>query len=156
MMKCEQCGEDTPLRHDAGVKRKYCSRKCYHDARAKQYAENTDHGRLRWCSSCKQRLPADQFYAKPSICKACTRKRCDQGVIERKQQLVDLLGGGCAHCGYKEHLAPLQFHHTDLGLKTATWGTMRGRSFAIIREWARAEKIECLCANCHFIEHANY
>ncbi len=64
---------------------------------------------------------------------------------ERKQKLVDMLGGKCNRCGYDKCVAALQFHH------------LREKEFSIsywlLAKWERVlkeiKKCELVCANCH-------
>jgi len=68
-----------------------------------------------------------------------------------KQKAVSLMGGECTRCGYKEHPAALQFHHTDPSNKDVSWNKLRLRAWTKIK--LELEKCIILCANCHAIEH---
>ncbi len=64
----------------------------------------------------------------------------------RKQLLIDYLGGKCARCGYHICIEALDFHHIDPIQK----------DFSISQKWAtfdrcieEVKKCILLCANCH-------
>lgn len=69
----------------------------------------------------------------------------------RKQVLVDLMGGSCRHCGYDKYLGALQFHHTDPSQKDF----QLNRALTLSLDKVRSELDKCilLCANCHMEEH---
>lgn len=156
MMQCEFCNKETPYRQDKGIKRKYCSRECYYNARAQDYMDKTVHYTLRWCCCCRKHLPSELFYGTVRQCKNCTVRKGGERGKNLKKKLIVFLGGKCNRCGYNSHPAPFHFHHKQPELKTKTWGQMRGRSWSILQEWAMKENIECICANCHAKEHANF
>jgi CO dehydrogenase/acetyl-CoA synthase alpha subunit len=73
--------------------------------------------------------------------------------LVRKLHLIDLRGGGCEKCGYKENLGALDFHHKDpkeketqLDIRILSNGSMK---------WIMEEFDKCLvlCSNCHRCEH---
>ena len=64
---------------------------------------------------------------------------------------------GCAHCGYKEHAAALQFDHiVPIRRKTQKDGqrsvinTLQGLSKKTMK--IRLQELQVLCANCHSIK----
>ena len=69
-----------------------------------------------------------------------------------KQKALDYKGGCCNICGYSDHPAALQFHHTDPLTKEYVWTKMRLLPWLKITE--ELDKCIILCANCHAIEHA--
>jgi hypothetical protein len=83
------------------------------------------------------------------ICNSCKTK------IRRyrtKRKAVELLGGKCNRCGWDDHLAALEFHHTDDN-KEFGFGSMANKKWEVIRK--EAMKCELLCSNCHRIEHSS-
>lgn len=76
-----------------------------------------------------------------------------QRALKRKKDLVQLLGGSCAICGYHKNYAALEFHHIDpkekdhnldsRKLSNSTW------------DWClnEAKKCQLLCSNCHAEYH---
>ena len=70
----------------------------------------------------------------------------------RKEKAVEYKGGKCTKCGFNDHAAALQFHHTNPEEKDANWGKIKGKSWDKIVE--EIDKCVLLCANCHAIEHA--
>lgn len=90
-------------------------------------------------------------------CKLCIRRVKEYASwTARRHRVMDemdsiKLEAGCCRCGYKEHPAALEFHHTDPSTKTD--GVARlymGRRERLDEELA---KCEVICANCHNIEH---
>jgi hypothetical protein len=73
---------------------------------------------------------------------------------ENKLQLIALLGGKCAVCGYRSNYSALEFHHVD---PTKKKFQLDMRSLANLR-WKivleESKKCRLLCANCH-AEHHN-
>ena len=68
----------------------------------------------------------------------------------KKQVIVDSLGGKCMNCGYQKCLAALEFHHKDPKAKEfciseALRRGMYDESIVL----AEAQKCLLLCANCH-------
>ena len=58
---------------------------------------------------------------------------------------------GCAHCGTKENVSELQFHHVDRSSKDFNISRARSHSWKKIEE----EMAKCivLCRECHINEH---
>lgn len=85
-------------------------------------------------------------------CKTCvTRVRR----FKLKSKAVQYKGGKCERCGYKEHLAALQFHHVDSNEKDFAIGSIKNSvSWNVVKK--ELDKCELLCANCHAIEHSKY
>lgn len=73
--------------------------------------------------------------------------------LDRKTQLVKLLGGECSRCHYSKNLAALCFHHIDPSVKE---GKLDSRKLSnstwesILKE---AKKCILLCSNCHMETH---
>lgn len=60
----------------------------------------------------------------------------------------------CSNCGF-DHVAALQFHHTDPLEKEYTIAEMIGKGCAKKKILSEIEKCVVLCANCHAVEHYN-
>ncbi len=73
--------------------------------------------------------------------------------LKRKLKLIEMMGGGCANCGYTANISALHFHHLDANKKSFKLGAriLSNRSWEAILE--EAQKCELLCANCHAEEH---
>ncbi len=64
---------------------------------------------------------------------------------QRKQKLIDMLGGQCSRCGYHKCTAALQFHHVgEKDFAIGYW--LMGKWDRVLKE---AKKCELVCANCH-------
>jgi transposase len=120
---------------------------------AKRRRENRDH-RARGVSGTTRVCPKHgktMFVSRPDGGFRCGKCRMDAVSKWRrrvKRRLVGMAGGCCILCGYREHVAALQFHHLDPSTKAfsiSREGTTR--SFTEVR--AEAEKCVLLCANCH-------
>lgn len=72
--------------------------------------------------------------------------------IKRKQRVVALLGGKCAHCGYSRHYSALTLHHRDPSTKRWEWSKLRLRAWVDVE--AEIAKCDLLCMNCHAELHA--
>lgn len=72
---------------------------------------------------------------------------------ERNRQITTAIKMylGCFRCGYREHPAALDYHHTDPATKARQVGGYDCTVAGLMREVA---KCEVLCACCHRIEHA--
>ena len=73
--------------------------------------------------------------------------------LKRKVELIEMMGGGCANCGYNKNISALHFHHKDSYQKEFKLGMrmLSNRSWESIK--VEAKKCEILCANCHAEEH---
>ena len=103
-----------------------------------------------WYARNKDRVNANRRkeYAKnqQERCEKISQKR-----RERKQKLVDILGGKCADCGYNEFLDALEFDHVRN--KTVQIAPLiSGGSWERVLE--EAQKCELVCANCHRVRTA--
>ncbi len=72
--------------------------------------------------------------------------------LERKQALIDMLGGKCKVCGYHRCIDALEFHHRDPDVKETNVSNW------IMKRWLfvvdEALKCDLLCSNCHRELHA--
>lgn len=70
-----------------------------------------------------------------------------------KRQFIDLLGGKCIDCGYKSHLAALDFDHINPKIKVCGVSTLLSCS-DYSHEEILNEALKCVirCANCHRIK----
>ena len=81
------------------------------------------------------------------------RKRLNQERANRKQELVQMLGGRCVDCFQVPHLAAFEFDH--IGPKTAPVSSLLSRASLWKRAVIEAQQCELVCANCHRIRTAN-
>lgn len=67
---------------------------------------------------------------------------------ERKQKLVNILGGKCILCGYNNSIKALEFHHRNADEKLFNISNT-----GLLRQWdvilKEVLKCDLLCANCH-------
>ena len=65
----------------------------------------------------------------------------------RKQELVNVLGGKCQICGFNSFLTALEFHHEDPSIKEFKLGSGNTMSW----ENYKSEALKCIlvCSNCH-------
>lgn len=77
----------------------------------------------------------------------------------RRREIIDFLGGCCAHCGWTGHIGAYHVHHTDPSKKVfaRTRGATRfGAAYSTtpLTDDEREELATCqlLCANCHALE----
>ena len=70
--------------------------------------------------------------------------------------LIAFLGGACSRCGWHEHPAGLQVHHTDPARKTRSFesGKLSLIDMTSIDFLEELATCRLLCANCHALHHA--
>tara|TARA_Y100000034_G_scaffold123528_1_gene170401 strand:+ start:2380 stop:2904 length:525 start_codon:yes stop_codon:yes gene_type:complete len=77
------------------------------------------------------------------------RARVYRKGLLRKDELVEMAGGGCKDCGYNKCFRALHFHHIDPSAKSF--------SLTLYNLWCKSwndilaefQKCKLLCANCH-------
>ena len=112
---------------------------------------------MKTCTSCKSLKPFSEFFKNPntkdgfgSQCQTCDKAGRILKGRNKKQRLVDLLGGCCSKCGYKKSLNALQFHHHGDDKEFEVSSILRRGYENVLAE---AKKCVLLCANCHAEEH---
>jgi transposase-like protein len=86
----------------------------------------------------------------------CTRCASDAVSARRrrvKRILVDEAGGRCLRCGFSDHPAALEFHHTDPSTKEFNL-SQHGVTRSLDKARAEARKCVLLCSNCHALVEA--
>ena len=145
MRICKKCGEVIPVRTKINgaskslFNRKFC---LICSPYGKHNTKKDDPSRIVTNKS----LPYSQWpdsYKKSLIASNYRRGQ------ERKNELIELLGGKCKKCGYNKNSAVLGFHHIDKetrlfslslpGLSQHSWCDVLKESI----------KCELLCQNCH-------
>jgi hypothetical protein len=148
--KCVQCGYNESPRalqfhHTDPRQKDYQPSRIYTMSRKKREEELAKC--ILLCANCHIALESELSREGADIDSKRSRTR-----VQRKKDLVDLKGGCCQQCGYKESLDSLQFHHRDPATKLFNVnGSQLTRAWANIL--AEAEKCDLLCANCHHAEH---
>lgn len=125
---------------------------------------------LKRCGYCHRLLGLEKFGQDQSTplglthyCKACKQSRDQEYYDEvkdrvakdrqvQKIKLVQLMGGSCRRCGYREFLSALVCHHVKPNQKDYTISELiGGRRLDISEEVVLAELDKCilLCSNCH-------
>ena len=115
-----------------------------------------------FCGDCEEYLPYSEFYVRQrggysGNCKKCTlirsKKHLEEKYVFRKLEAINLKGGCCERCGYKNNYAALCFHHKDTSTKNFGIDSrnLRMRKWDLILE--ELEKCSLLCHNCHMEEH---
>lgn len=69
--------------------------------------------------------------------------------LQRKLEIVRLLGGKCVACGYGKNLAGLTFHHEDPSLKGFALDMRSISNRTLVKVMAELNKRSLLCHNCH-------
>jgi hypothetical protein len=103
------------------------------EAERRYHAKNRD----------KRNAAATQFFKDNPDYKIERRQSVRAVVAARKMAL------GCSKCGYKDHPAALDWHHTD-----DTKEGIVGRADSIAQAEREMAKCVVLCANCHRVHHA--
>ena len=88
-----------------------------------------------------------------SYCRECENQRSNKKKLvrrnERKKQFIELMGGQCQHCGYKESLAAMTFHHVNPSEKDKAPATLMDTAFPWQEVCMELDKCVLLCSNCH-------
>jgi len=101
--------------------------------------QNTNYGYRSYCIDCENNAKRDREWAKKY-----NRDR-NNGL---KVKFVELSGGCCQRCGYKEFTAGLDFHHIYRAEKKHTpTSLIYNNNFA--ETWKELDKCCLLCRNCH-------
>ena len=66
---------------------------------------------------------------------------------KRKQELVYIMGGKCALCGYDKCIAALEFHHVDKSQKERQLSS--GNCHSWEEDIKEVQKCALVCSNCH-------
>ncbi len=96
----------------------------------------------------RQKRANDNYYRKNKK-EMYLRKR--KRLREKKEYLVNFLGGKCKNCGYNKCLAALEFHHNT--------PNKEGNIAQIIKDYSKQKALKeiksciLLCANCHREAH---
>lgn len=72
--------------------------------------------------------------------------------VRLKAEAIEMLGGACCRCGYKEHHAALEIDHVVIRRrKTSEWNGP-GQAALVVNGQLPLDKVRLLCANCHAIK----
>ena len=90
-----------------------------------------------------------------NACLLCTRKYGAERQRLTQKRIREMLNEfklskGCADCGYKAHVAALQFDHIIPVKREGKWMTPKTKKEAI--NLMNDPNIQVLCANCHAIK----
>lgn len=152
MRQCKLCSKDFPWKAKIKGKlrnlstRNYCLQ-CVPWDSGKRFggSRNQFPGTYKNCQTCGR----EKAY-KGSWCNTCI-SRCRR--LETKQKAIELLGGKCNRCGWNNHPAGLEFHHTDDNKEFTISDAMNHKWETVKQE---VMKCELLCSCCHRIHHCKY
>lgn len=112
---------------------------------------------MKRCTICDQPKLLTSFHkskvssdGRLSQCTECQRLQARRIQQQRKQDVINALGGCCSRCGYAKCLGSLTFHHPNDDKEANVSALARVSFEAILTE---AKKCIVLCANCHGEEH---
>jgi len=112
------------------------------------------------CFICDKKLTGRQTKYCSNICKSRDSNVRHQNyqaqkkrAIKRKIDLILRLGGECKHCGYKNNIASLCFHHRDSNEKEFELDARSISNLKPERLTKEAAKCDLLCSNCHMEAH---
>jgi hypothetical protein len=136
--------------------------KKYNITKNKSYVDIKESNSLVRCSKCNEIKSLNDFYLRKtkkgeltttSWCKKCNSKNVVSIQQKSKSILVELKGGACQSCGFKEYEGALEFHHIDPSTKDDKLSKfIRSKiSKDIIDE---INKCVLVCSNCHKMIHA--
>lgn len=115
---------------------------------------------FKCCPVCKETKDAKDFYkikkkenCLSSWCRSCNAKNVVERMQQAKLKIVNLKGGCCQICSFKEYLGALEFHHVDP--KTKDMGISRLAVDKITPKLLNEiNKCVLVCSNCHRMIHA--
>jgi len=112
------------------------------------------------CIICNKELKGKQeLYCSRECHNRCNNKkhqnyqRQQKRGLQRKSQLVRLLGSKCSSCGYCKNFAALQFHHKEPSKKDINLDMRRLSNSSWAKCLLESKKCTLLCANCHAEHH---
>ena len=70
-------------------------------------------------------------------------------LLKRREELIDMHGGKCAHCGFDDNTAALALHHVDPTKKLFSLKTSQLLRRSQKRNIEECEKCILVCHNCH-------
>lgn len=73
--------------------------------------------------------------------------------LNRKKDMVYVMGDKCQICGYNKCQAALEFHHINPEEKEFTFNSAMNYSWALVRK--ELQKCILVCSNCHREIHSN-
>ena len=117
---------------------------------------------MRKCKDCNEEKPLTEF-ASAGVVKnveyrrwKCVQCYSKQKTQERRSHARAFLEYKklckCVRCGISDHRV-LDFHHRDGSAKLGNVSDMVSRKLSWENIYAEIAKCDCLCANCHRIEH---
>jgi len=120
----------------------------------------TNNQKIDKCVICNETLTGKQKKFCSRAChNKCGNKKYQDCVnqhlrgIKRKIELVEMMGGSCAACGYDRNYAALSFHHMDKSKKSFQLDIRHCSN----RKWdsllEEVKKCKLLCVRCHAEEH---
>lgn len=156
MKKCEYCNREFEPKRK---KFRFCSKLCNAKFRnGWPKPEEIEEGK-KYCTSCKRILDESSFRkdmkAKISLywCTECIKKHPSRDYAKnRKQRIIDYMGGKCVRCGYNKCQNALDIHHRDPSKKDLNFRKLKLK----INDDLKKELENCIlvCATCHREIHA--
>lgn len=112
------------------------------------------------CVICNQKLTGKQTKFCSRVCHnkygnyhQQSYVRQQERALQRKKDLVNLLGGCCSSCGYKKNYAALEFHHIDPNKKEFNIDSRKLSNSTWKNCLDESKKCILLCGNCHAEHH---
>ncbi len=81
-------------------------------------------------------------------CGKCASEWVIRNRQNKKKKLVEMFGGKCSLCGYKNYAGALDFHHIDPKQKSFAL-SVKGLSYSWESLVEEAKKCLLVCKNCH-------
>lgn len=115
---------------------------------------------MKECSACGMCLELSDFHLKKngsvifSECKKCRRAKVNRERREVKIQVIEYMGGKCAHCELIDIPEVYDLHHVDPSKKEYNIALLLRRKYTLEQLFQELAKCILLCANCHRKVHA--
>ena len=76
-------------------------------------------------------------------------KKQQERAWSRKLELINMMGGKCSKCGYRQNMSALEFHHVNPSEKSFQLDARHLSNTNMEKITEEAKKCILLCSNCH-------
>jgi len=120
----------------------------------------TEINHVKKCLVCETKLTGRQtkYCSRQCLNQSVNKKHKDYEVqqkrgLSRKIELVNMLGGKCEKCNYKDNYAALSFHHIDPKQKSFPLDLRHCSNRSWDKLVTESQKCQLLCIRCHYELH---
>lgn len=107
---------------------------------------------MRKCGICGETDESKFYGHKKKVCGKCHNQYTKERYREKRDKVLEYMGGKCVSCGFDKFKSSLDIHHISPKEKDINFSSYRGWSWDRIKE--EVDKCVLLCKNCHSAYHA--